>query len=148
MTAYPTNTEAMAQYLSTQYTNKPINQHNGKKGIKIREMIQNLKAKTATHVTPQVHTLEILQQLKNPLLLAEVLVLALIFWKQMYSCPVHCVLWRRFWEHTPWMMMISGVTLIPLTYLLTQRIAKKWWQEALSQNCTHTNTKNQFHMSY
>ena len=93
MTAYPTNIEAMAQYLSTQYTNnKPANQHISKKEIKIREMVQNLKTKTATHVTSQVHTLKILQQLKNPALLAEGLVSALTFWSQMYSCPVHCLL--------------------------------------------------------
>ena len=48
----------------------------------------------------------------------------------MYSCPAHCVLWRRFWEHTPWMMMISGATPIPLTCQLTQQIVKKWWGEA------------------
>ena len=45
-------------------------------------MIRNLKTKTATHVTPQVYTLEILQQLKNILLLAEVLISGLMFWKQ------------------------------------------------------------------
>ena len=33
MTTYPTNIEAVARYLSTQYlNNKPANQHNGKKG--------------------------------------------------------------------------------------------------------------------
>ena len=75
-----------------------------KNGIKIREMIRNLKTKTATLVTPQVHMLEIQQQLKNPLLLAEVLVEVLVstlmFWKQMYSRPIHRVLWRGFVEYT------------------------------------------------
>ena len=58
-------------------TNLPINVT--VKKIKIREMLQNLKIKTVTHVTPQVHTLKILQQLKNPPLLAEGLVSVLTF---------------------------------------------------------------------
>ena len=72
------NIEKMARYLSTQYPNN--NQRNGKRGIQIREMIQNPKTKTVTWVTLQVHTLEILQPLKNPPLLSEGLVLALTFW--------------------------------------------------------------------
>ena len=97
MTAYPPNIKAMAQYLLTQYlNNKPANQRNGKKGIHIREMIQNPKTKTVTRVTLQVHTLEILLQLNNSLLLAMGLVSALTLWRQMYSRPVHCLLWRRF----------------------------------------------------
>ena len=66
------------------------------RGIKIRKMIQNLNTKTTTHVTPQVYTFRTLQQLENPPLLAKGLVSALTFWKKMYSCPVHRVLWRRF----------------------------------------------------
>ena len=81
-------------------TSPPINVMINR-GIKIREMIRNLKTKTATHMTPQVHTLEILLQLKILLLLAGGLVSALMFQKKIYSRPVHRVLWRRFWEHTP-----------------------------------------------
>ena len=52
MTAYSPNIEAMARYLSTQYpNNKPANQRNGKKGDKVREMIQNPKTRTVTQVT-------------------------------------------------------------------------------------------------
>ena len=72
LTAYPPTIEGMARYISTQYpNNKPPNQRNGKRGIKIREMIQNPKTKIVTRVTLQVHTSEILQQVKNPPLLAE-----------------------------------------------------------------------------
>ena len=94
--AYPPNIGEMTRYILTQYpNNKPVNQRNGKRRIKIREMIQNPKTKRVTRVTLQVHTLEILQQLKNPPLLAEGLVSALTFLRQMYSHPVHHVLWRR-----------------------------------------------------
>ena len=72
-----------------------------KRGIQIRETIKSLKTKTATHMTPQVHTLEILQQLKNLPLLAKRLALALMFWRQMHSHLVHCVLWRIF-RSTPY----------------------------------------------
>ena len=95
--AYPSTIEGMARYLLTQYpNNKPANQRNGKKGDKIREVIQNPKTRTITRVTLQVHTLEIPKQLKNQPLLAEEIVLALTFLKQMNSRPVHHVLWRRF----------------------------------------------------
>ena len=59
-------------------------------------MIRNPKTKTVTRVTLQVHTLEIPQQLKNPPLLAEGLVLVLTFRRQMYSRPIHRVLWKTF----------------------------------------------------
>ena len=45
-------------------------------------MIRNPKTKRTTQVILQVYTLEILQQLKNPLLLMEGLVLALTFLRQ------------------------------------------------------------------
>ena len=50
-----------------------------KKGINIREMIRNPKTKAVTPVTLQVYTLEILQQLENPLLLTKGLLSVLTF---------------------------------------------------------------------
>ena len=85
MTAYPPNIKAMARYLSTQYpNNKPANQRNGKKGDKKGRWseIRNPKTKIVTRVTLQVHPLEIPQQKKNPLLLAEELVPAFRFQKK------------------------------------------------------------------
>ena len=58
-----------------------------KRGITVREMIRNLKPKTATHVTPQVHTFEILQPLENPVLLAEGLVVVLTFGNKCTVVP-------------------------------------------------------------
>ena len=109
-----------------QYPNKspPINVM-VKRGTKIREIIRNPKTKKVTRVTLQVHMSNILQQLKNPPLLVEGQVSVLMFWRQMYSCSVHHILWKTFQEHTPCMMMISGVALTPVTSLLTQRIVKK-----------------------
>ena len=52
MTTYPPNIKGMARYLATQSpNNKPANQRNGKKGIKIREIIQNPKTGTVTQTT-------------------------------------------------------------------------------------------------
>ena len=71
-TAYPSDIKSMARYLSTQYANnKPANQRGGKKGDKRKGMTQNLKTRIVTRVALLVHTLKILQQLKNPPLLAE-----------------------------------------------------------------------------
>ena len=73
-TAYPTNTEAMARYLSTQYpNNKAANQRGAKKGEK-RGMHQNLKTRIVPPAALPVHMLKIPRQLKNPLFLAELLV--------------------------------------------------------------------------
>ena len=72
LTAYPSTIKGMARYPSTQYpNNKPTNQRNGKKGIKRREMIRNLKTRIVPQVVPQVHMLKILQHLKIPSLLAK-----------------------------------------------------------------------------
>ena len=71
-TAYPPNIESMARYLSTQYSNnKPAHQRRGKRELNGRAMIPNLKTRIVTRVALPVHTLKILQQLKNPPLLAE-----------------------------------------------------------------------------
>ena len=72
ITAYPSDFESMAKYLSTQYVNnKPANQRGGKKGDKRKGMTQNLKTRIVTRMALLLHTLKILQQLKNPPLLAE-----------------------------------------------------------------------------
>ena len=74
-TVCPSNIEEMARYLSTQYPNKnSAHQWDGKRGIKRRGMIRNLKTRIVTRVALQVHTLEILHHLKSPPLLAEELV--------------------------------------------------------------------------
>ena len=71
-TAYPPNIESMARYLSTPYSNnKPANQRGGKRKIKRRAMTQNFKTRIVIGVALLVNTLKLLQQLKNPLLLAK-----------------------------------------------------------------------------
>ena len=68
-TAYPTNIEAAAQYLSTQYpNNKPGNQQ---KKNKKKRMVQNLKIRITPRVVPKGRTLKTVQQTKTPPLLAE-----------------------------------------------------------------------------
>ena len=68
MTAYPPNIKAMDRYLSTKYpNNKSTNQHNGKKGDKEGDEPKS-KDNDSNRMTLQVHTLDILQQLKNQLL--------------------------------------------------------------------------------
>ena len=72
-TAYPLSIKAMARYISTQYPSKNSgHQHKGKKGDRNgkKGMIQNLKTRTTILQEIQVHTLEMLQHLKIPLLLA------------------------------------------------------------------------------
>ena len=97
MTAYSPTIKAITRYLSTQYpNNKPNNQRNGEKGDTIKEIIRNPKTRIVAQVTLQVHTLKILQQLNISPLLAEGPVSALMFWRQVYRCPVHHALWRRF----------------------------------------------------
>ena len=93
MTTYSPIIKGMARYLSTQYhNNKPAHQRDGKKGDKKKGMIRNLKTRIVTRAPLQVHMLKILQHLKNSPLLAEELVQALTFWRQMNSCFVHYVL--------------------------------------------------------
>ena len=74
ITAYPPIPEAIARYLSTQYSNKNSahqceskkRDRNGKKG-----MIPNLKTRTTIPQALQVHTLKMLRHMKTLLLLAE-----------------------------------------------------------------------------
>ena len=94
---YSPSIKGMATCLFAQYhNNKLAKKRNGKKGIQIREMIQNLKTMIVTRVTLQVHTTEILEQMKNLLFLVEGLVLMLTFWRQINNRPDHHVLWRIF----------------------------------------------------
>ena len=97
MTAYPPNIESMARYLSTQYSNKkPANQQDGKKGDTNTGDDLKFEDKDSNTGDTVGAPLGILQQLKNPLLLAEGLISALTPWKQVYSCLVHHILWRIF----------------------------------------------------
>ena len=67
-----------------QYLNKnPGHQNNGKRGRRTERggMIPNLKTRTTMLQALQVHTLEMLQHLKIPPLLAGDLVLALTPWR-------------------------------------------------------------------
>ena len=73
ITVYLPIIKGMTKYLLKQYPNNLINAMI-KRGVTIREMIQNPKTRIVTRVTVQVHTLNILQHQKNSLLLAEELV--------------------------------------------------------------------------
>ena len=67
-TAYLTNIESAAQYLTTQYPNiKSGNQKNKNK----KRMTQNLKERITHRLVPPGHTLRTVQQVKTTSLLAE-----------------------------------------------------------------------------
>ena len=74
-TAYPTNIESAARYLSTQYpNNKPTTQREDNKGNKRKGDDPKPEKRIVTRVVLLVHKLKILQQMKTPPLLAEELV--------------------------------------------------------------------------
>ena len=77
-TAYPPNIEAMAKYLSTQYSNnKPANQRGGKKKDKKKGADSNLKTRIVTQGVLSAHMLKTLRQLNTSLFLLELLSQAL-----------------------------------------------------------------------
>ena len=64
-------------------TTSPLINAEAEREIKGKAMTRNLKTRIVTQVALPVHMLKILQQLKNPSLLAEALALALTFQKQL-----------------------------------------------------------------
>ena len=97
MTAYPPNMKAMVRYLWTQHpNNKPSNQSNGEKGDKNKgndpkseDKDSNTGDTTGAPIGDTTTTEEFTAPSGGP-------VLALTFWRQMYSCPVYHALWGIF----------------------------------------------------
>ena len=148
-TTYPPNIKSMTRYLSTQYpNNKPGNQCKGKNGDKGRAMTQKFENKDSNtggtigaHVEDTATTEGSTAPSRGPSIATHVSETNVQPSRSSRTVEdilgAHPMNDDNFWGNTnPTDMSIDTMN------------SKKWWQEAISQNYTQTNTKNQFYLSY